>query len=170
MLTLIVGGSASGKSEYAEQLVMAQTGLHVYLATMEPWGEEGAARVNKHRAARIGQDFHTIERYTALKELALPRGSIVLLEDLGNLVANELFRPDGGGEDAVRKGLIHLMENSADLTVVSNEVFADGQAYEVSTLRYLKTLADLNRWLATRAERVIEVVCGLPDVWKEALL
>ena len=36
------------------------------------------------------------------------------------------------------------------------------------TLRYLKTLAAIHRALAARADRVVEVVCGLPDVWKEA--
>ncbi len=169
MLTLIVGGSASGKSEYAERMVMAQNGIHVYLATMEPWGEEGAARVEKHRTARSGRDFLTVERYTALNGLVLPQGSSVLLEDLGNLAANELFRQDGGGEVVVRAGLIHLMESSYDLTVVSNEVFTGGQTYEGDTLCYLKTLAGLNRWLAARADRVIEVSCGLPDIWKGAL-
>ena len=170
MLTLIVGGSASGKSEYAEQLVMTQAGLHVYLATMEPWGNEGAARVEKHRRERSGRDFLTVERYTGLNELALPQGASILLEDLGNLVANELFRSDGGGEDAVHDGLIHLMESCTDLTVVSNEVFTDGHTYEGDTLRYMKVLASLNRWLAACADRVIEVVCGLPDIWKGALL
>ena len=169
MLTLIIGGSASGKSEYAENLVLSQPGLHIYLATMEPWGDAGAERVEKHRNARSGRDFLTVEQYTALNELALPNEASILLEDLGNLVANELFRPDGGGEDAVHDGLIHLMESCTDLTVVSNEVFTGGQAYEGDTLLYLTALAGLNRWLAARADRVIEVVCGLPDVWKGAL-
>ena len=169
MLTMIVGGSASGKSEYAEQLVMAQAGLHVYLATMEPRGNEGAARVEKHRRERNGRDFLTVERYTGLNELALPQGASILLEDLGNLVANELFHENGGGEDAARDGLIHLMERCENLTVVSNEVFTGGHTYEGDTLRYLRVLASMNRWLAARADRVIEVVCGLPDIWKGAL-
>ena len=169
MLTLIIGGSASGKSEYAERLIMARPGPHIYLATMEPWGEEGAARVAKHQKARRQRDFLTVERYVALDCLSLPPSSCVLLEDLGNLAANELFRPDGGGEDAVRRGLAHLIEGCSDLTVVSNDVFTGGQDYEGDTLRYLKALADINRWLAEQADCVIEMVCGLPDVWKGAL-
>ena len=169
MLTLIVGGSASGKSEYAEKLIMAQTGQHVYLATMEPWGDESAARVKKHRRARSGRHFLTVERCIGLDKLDLPKGASVLVEDLGNLVANELFRTDGGGEDAIFGGLIHLMESCANLSVVSNEVFTGGYTYEGETLRYLKALAGVNRWLAAYADLVIEVICGLPDIWKGAL-
>ena len=169
MLTLIAGGSASGKSEYAEQLVMSQPGSHIYLATMEPLGEEGAARAAKHRRARSGRDFRTVERYTALDGLSIPSDACVLLEDLGNLTANELFRPDGGGTEAVRSGLLHLMRSCTALTIVTNDVFTGGRDYAGDTLRYLRALAGLNRWLAEQADCVIEVVCGLPDVWKGAL-
>lgn len=169
MLTLILGGSASGKSEYAERLVMDQPGPHIYLATMEPWGDEGAARVEKHRANRRGRDFLTVERYIDLSRLSLPPNGSVLLEDLGNLTANELFRPDGGGEQAVFSGLEDLANTCKNLTVVTNEVFSGGQGYDADTIRYLKTLARINRRLAAKADLVIEVSCGLPDVWKGAL-
>ena len=42
MLTLVIGGSASGKSEYAEQHVMSLNGARIYIATMEPFGKEAA--------------------------------------------------------------------------------------------------------------------------------
>jgi len=169
MLTLILGGAASGKSEYAETLVSSQPGPHVYLATMEPWGDEGAARVEKHRRARAKRDFATVEQYADLTSVKLPPDASVLLEDLGNLVANELFRPDGGGLPAVLAGLEHLTGTCRNLTVVTNEVFTGGQDYRGDTLGYLRTLAEANRRLAARADRVIEVVCGLPDLWKGEL-
>ena len=47
MLTLVLGGAASGKSAYAESLVL-KTGLpRYYLATMQVWDAECAARVEK---------------------------------------------------------------------------------------------------------------------------
>ena len=168
MLTLILGGAASGKSEYAEGLVLSQPGPHIYLATMEPWGQEGAARVEKHRRARAGRGFRTVERYIGLNSLSLPPDASVLLEDLGNLTANELFHPAGGGADTVLSGLAYVTANCKNLTVVSNEVFSGGPDYGGDTLRYLKALAAIHRTLAARADRVVEVVCGLPDVWKEA--
>ena len=166
MFTLIVGSAASGKSAFAEEIALALPGERLYLATMEPWGTEGTARVEKHRQARAGRGFRTVERNTALDGLSLPPDASVLLEDLGNLTANELFHTAGGGAEAVLSGLDHLTACSRNLTVVSNEVFSAGRDYEGDTLRYLKTLAQIHRTLAARADRVVEVVCGLPDVWK----
>ena len=66
MLILVTGGSASGKSEYAEQCItMLHKGKNtlLYLATMQPYGEEGAARVEKHRKQRAQRHFDTLEWY-----------------------------------------------------------------------------------------------------------
>ena len=52
MLTLVIGGAASGKSEYAESLVLKTALPRYYLATMQVWDAECAARVEKHRKMR----------------------------------------------------------------------------------------------------------------------
>ena len=44
MLTLVLGGAASGKSEYAESLVLRSTLPRYYLATMQVWDAECAAQ------------------------------------------------------------------------------------------------------------------------------
>ena len=48
----------------------------------------------------------------------------------------------------------------------ANEVFSSGEAYQGDTLSYLRDLAWANRTLARRADRVVELVCGMPCVWK----
>ena len=45
MLTLVLGGAASGKSEYAEALVLRCGLPRYYLATMQVWDAECIARV-----------------------------------------------------------------------------------------------------------------------------
>ena len=169
MLSLILGGAASGKSAFAEALAASHPGTLIYLATMEPFGPEAGVRVAKHRQARRGKGFRTVERYMDLAGLILPPDASVLLEDLGNLTANERFRPDGGGLPAVLAGLDRLAARCRDLTVVSNEVFSGGRDYGEETLAYLRDLAEANRRLAARADLVAELVCGMPDVWKGAL-
>ena len=166
MFTLIIGGSASGKSEYAEQHVLTLPGQRIYVACMQPFGEEAALRIGKHRAARSGKGFRTIERYTDLQHMDIPDGSNVLLEDLGNLTANEMFSPEGGGADAALQGVLALNRKSLNLTVVTNEVFSGGAAYGEETIRYMKELARLNRALAEKADMAVEVVCGLPNILK----
>jgi adenosylcobinamide kinase/adenosylcobinamide-phosphate guanylyltransferase len=169
VLILVSGGAASGKSEYAEQLAVQQTADHlIYLATMEVWDEESRERVERHRLLRQEKGFSTLEVPRALESAVVPPESCVLLECLSNLTANELFGPQGmdGAFDRITGGLSHLMSQVSSLVVVSNELFSDGITYAPETEAYLAFLAQLNRWLAERADYVYEVVCGIPICWK----
>ena len=65
--------------------------------------------------------------------------------------------------------LSFLIGKCENLTVVTNEVFSGGADYDDESLRYMRTLADLNRELAAQADLVVEVVCGLPNVLKGEL-
>ena len=170
MFTLVIGGAASGKSEYAEGLVMASPLLpRYYIATMEPFDSECHARIAKHRRMRAQKGFETLERYTSLASLRLPARGCVLLECLGNLAANELYSPSGAGPkalEAIVAGIDALLPQCGDLVVVSNEVCTGGTCYAGDTESYLHLLASANRALAERADRVCEVVCGLPQYYK----
>ncbi len=168
MFTFIIGGSASGKSEYAEQQVLLLPGQRVYLATLEPWDDECRRRIRKHQNARAQRGFMTLECYHALDRLTVPDHSNVLLDGLGNLVAGELYRSDGRGTAAILAGVEHLLGQCEHLTIVADEVFSGGKDYEGDTLRYLREMGALHCDLARRANRVVEVVCGVPNVLKEA--
>jgi len=132
MLTLVIGGAASGKSEYAESLVLRTTGPRYYLATMQVWDAECAARVEKHRRMRAAKQFETVECPLHLDAVCLPARGTALLEDLGNLTANELYDPAGADEhtvQAILKGLEALASQCENLIAVSNEVFSGGAVF-----------------------------------------
>ncbi len=96
MVTLIIGGAASGKSAYAEELAMQSPGVpRLYVATMLAQDAESRARVKRHRALRRGKGFFTVECPLALEKLVVPTGAAVLLECLSNLLANECYCPEG---------------------------------------------------------------------------
>ena len=166
MMHLITGGSGSGKSAYAEQHVMeAGEKKRIYVATMMPYGEEGKMRVKRHREMRKEKQFETLECYTGLEAVTIPQGSAVLLECVSNLTANEMYDPSGAGEDTVRavvRGILNLKRQADPLIVVTNEVFSDGITYDDSTMQYLHYLGEINQQLAAHAERVTEVVYGIP--------
>lgn len=173
MVILVTGGSASGKSEYAEKLAAGtKAGERVYVATMRPWGEEGRQRVEKHRAMRRDRRFITVERYEDLAGLCMepaPAGRVVLLECLSNLVANEQF--DVGGSDReiadrILDGIRHLQNQAEAIIIVTNEVFSDGVSYPFQTRRYLRILGEVNSRAAGMADRVVEVVYGIPVLVK----
>ena len=176
-LLLITGGSGSGKSAYAERTLLSRMppeggGRAVYLATMENTGPEAAARVARHRAMRArhgaaaGRTFVTLEQPVDLGGAAVLPGDFVLVEDLGNLLANELWSPAGAGragaEARILSGVKALMERAALLAVVSVDIFAGEDGYDPETLDYIRTLGRLHRALAALAEETAEVVCGIP--------
>ena len=162
MFTLIVGGAASGKSRYAEDLLLrCAGGPLVYIATMEPFDGECRERIARHRAMRAGKGFQTVERYRDLANADVPAGCAALLEDVGNLTANELYGPGGAGEEAVVLGVEALLKKCRTLVVVSNDTNSGGAEYEGDTDRYLRVLGHINRALAERADNVAELVCGV---------
>ena len=56
MIHLVTGGSGSGKSAYAEQCILDFGGTRrVYIATMQPFGAEGQARIARHRKLRAAK-------------------------------------------------------------------------------------------------------------------
>ena len=104
-----------------------------------------------------------------LETVHLPRRGTALLEDLGNLTANELYDPAGAGDAAaehILQGLDALAAQCENLIVVSNEVFSGGADYAGDTDRYLLALARVNNALAARADAVVRVVCGIPVYYK----
>ncbi len=169
MLTLVIGGAASGKSEYAERLVLESGLPRYYLATMQVWDAECAARVEKHRKMRAEKQFETVECPLHLEQVRLPGRGVALLEDLGNLAANELYDPAGAGENALAallSGIDAIERQCRRLIVVSNEVFRGGAEYAGDTEVYLKLLARAHNALAARADEVVRVVCGVPVYYK----
>ncbi len=165
MMILLTGGSACGKSAYAESLLSRLPAPRYYLAAMRPYGDDGAARIERHRRLRAGKGFITVERYTDFAQLILPARGSALLECICNLTANEMFDADGSFSDpffAVMSGVQALLEQCGDLLVVTNDVGSDGGGYDAATMAYVRALGRINAALAERADAVYELVVGIP--------
>lgn len=155
MIALVTGGASSGKSAFAETLATSLPAPHVYLATMRHGDGETEARIERHRRQRAGKGFSTIEAESP--ECEFPDEGTVLLEDLGNLVANEW--------DIDLEQLL----GCANVVVVGNEVGGDGVRYDAFTRDYIERLGALSCRIAARADVVVEVVAGIPNVVKGEL-
>lgn len=122
MIVLVTGGSGCGKSTWAEKLVSALPAeKRVYIATMQVYDEESVQRVARHRAQRADKGFTTIECEKDLASADVPEGSVVLLEDLVNLMANEMF--GGGDTSRILPALNVLARKCQHLILVTNDVF-----------------------------------------------
>lgn len=182
-MILVTGGSASGKSEYAEQLIAERgRGQRVYIATMRVWDEESEERIRKHRRMRRQKQFATIECYSGLDSLDLaacvPVGLTaakdpafsVLLECMSNLAANEIYECGGSSDEIIGRimaGIRELKKQAETLIIVTNEVFSDDGDYDPQTRSYLNILGELNQQLAKLAGEVTEVVYGIPVTIKK---
>ena len=104
---------------------------------------------------------------------AIPAGSSLktvrsaLLECMSNLTANEMFTKDGmkSEEEVVEKIVSEIQTLSQkldNLVIVTNNVFEDGVIYDAGTMEYLRALGRINAALAHLADRVAEVVVGIP--------
>jgi adenosylcobinamide kinase/adenosylcobinamide-phosphate guanylyltransferase len=123
---------------------------------------------------RQTKNFSTIECPTHLENAPVEKDSVVLLECMSNLVANEMF-PENGEyrlkdfdnilQRILRgvKRIVSMQKNSGkNLVIVTNEVFLDTLDYEIDTIEYIRMLAQVNRYLAKIADEVVEVVYGIP--------
>lgn len=165
---LVTGGSASGKSAYAEGLLL-QSGQppFLYVAAMEPRTQETQKKIARHRRMRAGKGFMTLEKYRNLSSLKVPDNGGILLECISNLLANELFQEDGTilrekAKSAVLKGVGHLAARTDNLVIVTNEVQGDAGSYDKETENYRALLGGINQELARMADEVTEVVYGIP--------
>lgn len=192
MMELVTGGSGSGKSAYAEEMLCSldsspdrgqgkengtqRDGQRYYIATMPPWDKETEKKIERHRAMRSGRGFHTLEWYTDLEGKLEREGcpclekADILVECLSNLTANEMYMEEGTGEnaaDAVIRGILCLRDRCRNLVVVTNDVFSESAEDSSEMRRYKETLGRINCALAEAADRVTEVVCGIPCTVKQ---
>lgn len=174
MIRLISGGSASGKSEYAEGLIcQIRDGSDepvrlVYLATMKADCLEAIARIERHRHLRKGKGFETVEYSDGFDTVLarMDKQTAVLLEDLPNMLSCNMYSPEGETDDGARDRIldeIARIEGSCrELIIVTDDIFSDGVHFDESVEKYRRALASLNIELAAMAGGVTEVVAGIP--------
>lgn len=167
MLVFVFGGSGSGKSEYGEARVLAAGRMpRYYVATMEPSGAEAKKRIRRHRQLRQGKGFETVECACRIDKLRLPAGGALLIEDLSNLIANEIWGKGGRGfsPDLARlacDGIFRLAKEHALVVVVGNDIHRDCGMLSRETEAFLRLLGEAHALLAAQADEVTEVVCGI---------
>lgn len=173
MLCLIIGGSGSGKSAYAEQRLSACEGEKYYIATMKHTDAQMEEKIKRHRKMREGKGFTTIEQPSQLNQIVqnLSCHACVLIECMSNLTANEMFEgeqlpPAKEVAEKIVTDINILKDSVKDLIIVTNNVFEDGILYDLATMEYIKALGMINVALAQSADVVVEVVAGIPVVQK----
>lgn len=177
-LTLVTGGTRSGKSVFAETLARERGGSDVtYIATCQPLDEEMEKRVALHRERRP-PEWQTVEEpfeVAAVLEEVGPRSRVVLLDCLALLISNYLTggqliaKPGPASVAALAKAweqveaIVRAVGRiPAQTIIVSNEVGWGLVPPSPLGRVYRDLLGKANCALAAQAREVYLVVAGMP--------
>jgi len=157
--TLVLGGSRSGKSAFAESL-LADAPAVAYLATAatNPDDAEWTARIAAHQARRPPH-WTTLETTDVAAELRRD-GDPVLIDSITLWVSAALHEPDleRRADDLVKA----WTATTRRVVAVSDEVGSGVVPASDAGRRFRDALGLLNQRLAAAADGVHLVVAGLP--------
>lgn len=157
-LILIRGANDSGKSRRAEAITSTLGAEQYYIATMIPYTEDNRRRIEKHRRQREAYGFVTYELPYCVGTAGVTENAAVLLEDVPNLLANNMFeRSLESGE--VLRDILKLKDRCRTLIAVTISGL-NAEAYGGETAAYINNLNRLNAALFDLADAVIEMRDG----------
>jgi adenosylcobinamide kinase / adenosylcobinamide-phosphate guanylyltransferase len=160
-LTLVLGGARSGKSRYAESLVMALPPPWLYVATGQGLDAEMAARIEAHRSRR-GAGWTTVEAPRALAATLAAPGTAPILVDCLTLWLSNLMMAEAPIEAELDRLAQALDKATAPVVMVANEVGSGIVPDNALARRFRDLQGWLNQRIAAQADNVVLVVAGLP--------
>ncbi|MFV1528563.1 MULTISPECIES: bifunctional adenosylcobinamide kinase/adenosylcobinamide-phosphate guanylyltransferase [unclassified Phaeobacter] len=168
-VTFILGGAASGKSAYAEEICLNSGKDRVYLATSQVFDEEMRAKVDRHLHQRgAGWTTHEAPRDLAPVLDSLRADQICLLDCATMWLSNQMLaEADLIAEQTAL--MAALQRCAAEVVVVSNEVGHGIVPDNALARQFREAQGRLNIALAGVADRAVLVTAGLPQVLKGTL-
>jgi adenosylcobinamide kinase / adenosylcobinamide-phosphate guanylyltransferase len=163
----VLGGQRSGKSRYAEELVIASGLAPVYLATAASGDTEMRERIALHRARR-GEGWRTVEEPLDLAG-ALARetgGGFHVLVDCLTIWVSNLLAADRSIDDETGRLLDVLARVTGPVVLVSGEVGLGIVPVNALARRFADALGLVNQRVASVVDRVVLIAAGLPLVLK----
>lgn len=168
-LTFVLGGAASGKSAFAEQLVVSTGKNRVYLATSQVFDDEMRLKIRRHVDQR-GDGWATIEAPMDLRSaLAGMSPDQVCLIDCATMWLSNHLLADSDLEYEQAAFLAALRTCPAQVVIVSNEVGHGIVPDNALARKFREAQGRLNIALAAQADLVVQAIAGLPQVLKGQL-
>lgn len=168
-VSLVLGGAASGKSDYAEGLVKGTGRACVYLATARVHDAEMRAKVERHQRLR-GDGWRTLEEPLDVgRTLAAISGDSAVLMDCATMWLTNHMMEENDLEEAEAGLMAGLALCPAPVVIVSNEVGMSVVPENALARRFREAQGRLNQRLAVKAGLVVNVMAGLPQALKGKL-
>ncbi len=174
MRHLVLGGARSGKSRFAEDLVVERASAdareQVYLATGQAGDGEMAERIEHHQRQRAGAPWVLIEEPVNVADIlqAATAEQVVLVDCLTLWLTNIQFAGHVDDWLTVRSDFVSSVADcAADVVMVSNEVGLGVVPLGAETRWFVDEIGRLHQELAAVCTHVTMVAAGLPLVLKE---
>ena len=168
-LALVIGGAASGKSAFAENIVINTGKTRIYLATARVLDGEMEQKVTRHKNMR-GAGWATFETPLAPEDVLRERtaSETILLDCATMWLMNHLM--DETDLESAETALMNGLKGSkADCVIVTNELGLGIVPADALSRRFRQKQGELNQRLAAQANTVVHVVAGLPNILKGTL-
>jgi adenosylcobinamide kinase/adenosylcobinamide-phosphate guanylyltransferase len=176
-IVLITGGSRSGKSGYAQELAEKAPGPRVYVATCPPVDQEMSARIERHKEARQGKGWDTIEEATDLRGVFSGVGQyrVVVVDCLTLWINNLLWAEEQSkktiDEDEISKQCKEFKEALSNfegtIIFVTNEVGTGLVPADPLSRRFRDLVGRCNQEIAAFADEVVLMTAGIPMYLKK---
>lgn len=163
--TFILGGARSGKSRFAEGLVLKSDLKPVYIATGRTLDDEMVQRVETHQDRR-GDEWTTIEEplalVDALREASFP-GRMILVDCLTLWITNLMMAEANAIHECA--GLVQFLQEEASVPVVlvSNETGMGVTPINKMAREFNDIAGSVHQEVASVCDSVYLVTAGLPQ-------
>lgn len=167
VLTLILGGARSGKSDFAQRLARQRGNDDVlFIATAEALDDEMRARIATHRAARP-RTWQTLESPREIaRALETARAPVIVVDCVTLWTSNVLLADETRASIEMQREVDELLAwyraHDAALILVSNEVGMGLVPDNALGRAYRDLLGTVNKKIAAVADEVFLLVAGLP--------
>ncbi len=168
-LTFVLGGASSGKSFYAERLVLSSGKAPVYLATAQSHDDEMTGKIASHRARR-GAEWQLVEAPLAIAgRFRTFRPDQIILLDCLTLWLSNLMAAKRDIDAEITDLLVALKTCPAQVVAVSNELGLGLVPTTPLGRAFRDWQGRLNQRVAAEAGAVTFIAAGLPLALKGAL-
>ncbi len=169
-ISLVIGGASSGKSRFAEALVLATNRPRIYVATAQAFDAEMRKKISDHQSDRSEAGWTTVEDHlTPWKAIEARAPQDIVLLDCATMWLNNLIMAESDIDDNFARLSAGLRNAPCPVVVVSNEVGMGIVPENALARRFRQLQGQLNAELAQDADFVVQVIAGLPQVLKGQL-
>ena len=190
---LITGGARSGKSSYAQNLCENICRNPIYLASSEAWDDDFKERVRRHQMDR-GDNWTTVEEPLHPSKHSDAFGGKAILVDCITLWLTNYFvklgafsEPTDANDNAKASTNNEVISNSSEQALeqikaefdkmitkwdatyifVTNEIGSGLHAESAASRKFVDAHGWLNQHVASKANMVVHMVAGVPNIIKQ---